>query len=110
MKARDLIAENESAIVIFTDGRNFHIERDGSGSTGNWKLDPSREYDTVIIYERDWDGESNQLYLAVPIDVLESSHEGRYVIQLKNIRSVGTTETNWLEFAEGGQNPIRYMT
>ena len=110
MKARDLIKENESAIVIFTRGHQFHIFDKGRGSTGNWRIGRKREFDKVIIYLRQEDAPlSNEVYVAIPTRTIDSPEEARYIIELANIRHVGNTGKNWLEFAEGGQNPIRYL-
>jgi hypothetical protein len=63
----------------------------------------------VIIYLRGPDIRTNDVYVAIPTGITGSRYEGRYVIHLKDIRHVGTTEKNWYEFAEGGQSLVRYI-
>ena len=38
-----------------------------------------------------------------------SEEEGRRTILLKNVRYRGSTTANWREFANGRQNPVRYL-
>jgi hypothetical protein len=109
MKAKNLVHKNESAIVLFTRGPEFRIEDDKTGSTGEWKMSRERQFIKVIIYLRGADIRSNDLYIADPTGITDGRHKGRYVIKLKNIRHVGTTDKNWYEFAEGGQSPVRYI-
>ena len=109
MKARDLLASGESAVVIFTSGGDFYIREGGNGSTGNWPVNPSREYDRVIVYRRDERTGTNDIYLARPAAITKSPAENRYVIGLVGIRHVGTSDQNWFDFAEGGPFPIRYL-
>jgi len=109
MKARVLINDDESAVVIFTDGTHFHFEADGKGTTGYWVISPNHEVDKVVIYQRGESAEVNDVYVATYAGVVPSPIEGRYTVNLKDVRHVGTTDANWHEFAEGGQNPIRYV-
>ena len=113
MKARELLSPGETAIVIFTDGSNFHQAANGSGSTGYWVLDPARKYDKVIIYVRNATTQSNDVYVAEKVNVNGPINNGRYELVLQHIHLTGTTDANWREFAElanGAQNPIRYLT
>jgi hypothetical protein len=109
VRARDILSGGESGVVIFTDGSNLHIDDASKGTTGNWKMDPNRQFDKVIIYKRDRETRTNVVYLAIPMGITESPEEGRYVIELANIRRVGITDENWPGFSEGGRNPIRYL-
>jgi len=111
MKARDFLRKGELAIIIFTDGSHFHKDINGDGSTGYWVLNPKREYDKVIIYHRR-DKQVNDIYIATPTGLKGSNRAGKYVIELKGISCVGTTDANWYEFAElsmGAQSPIHYL-
>lgn len=47
--ARQILQPGEKALLIRTDGRNLAIS-DGDGTSGNWKLSPTRQVDTVLIY------------------------------------------------------------
>ena len=107
MKARDFIKAGESVIAVFTHG--MHFELDGNtGSTGEWKIDPNRPIDRVIIYHRQEN--TNILYIANYAGVQPADREGRYNIQLTHVQYIGTTSTNWAEFAETGAYPIRYLS
>jgi hypothetical protein len=109
VKARDFIKPSESVVVVFTHGLHFVLGDDNTGQTGQWAIDPSRAVDRVILYHRDDEKNTNTLYIANHAGVKSADREGRYDIQLTHIQYVGTTSTNWVEFADGGQNPIRYL-
>ncbi len=104
----DIINAGETVLVVFTDGKYFTNEQDGNGSTGNWKIDKNREIDKVIIYKR-MTQNNNQIYVGIKSDIIDSKEEGRFVIRMKNIKLVGTTNHNWKEFKENdSSNPIMY--
>ncbi len=109
MKAKDLLTQNEKAIVLFTRGVHLVIEENGRGKTGNWKLDPKRDLDKVILYVRPEDSEIADVMIADHGGVELSNENRRYVINLENLINVGSTNLNWKEFSGGGQNPIRYL-
>ena len=109
MKARDLIKPDENVIVIFTHGLHFDLRDDNTGSTGEWDIDPNRSVDRVIIYHRNDEMHTNILYIANHAGVEPANREGRYNIQLTHVQYIGTTSSNWHEFAEAGSNPIRYL-
>lgn len=113
--ARELLKSGESAIVIFTDGRDFNRNRDGSGQTGNWVIDPKRLFEKVIVYRRDKVFGKNEVYAATPVGVigpihLTKSKQDRYAIKLSSVKLEGTTSEKWFSFAQTGPNPIRYLT
>ena len=110
MKARDFIKPGENVIVIFTHGIHFDLRDGNTGSTGQWNIDPNRPVDRVIIYHRNDEMNTNTLYIANHAGVEPADREGRYNIQLTHVQYIGTTSTTWVEFAEGGQNPIRYLS
>ncbi|MCT7964079.1 hypothetical protein NG791_25710 [Laspinema sp. D1] len=109
MKARDFIKPNESAVVIFTHGEKFVIHEDNTGLTGEWKISPNRTVERVILYHRDDEKNTNSLYIGNYAGAEPSTLEGRYNIRLTHLQYIGLTSLNWIEFAEGGQNPIRYL-
>lgn len=109
MKALDLLPHNEKAIVVFTRGAHLVIEDNGKASTGNWKLDPTKKLDKVILYVRPVASKIADVMIADHSGVELSNEEGRYVINLENLINVGSTVLNWKEFSGGGQNPIRYL-
>lgn len=113
--ARELLKSGEFAIVIFTDRRDFKRNRDGSGQTGNWVIDPKRTFEKVIIYRRDKLSGKNEVYVATPVDVVgptrsTKSKQHRHAINLSSVKLEGTTSEKWFSFAQTGPNPIRYLT
>ena len=110
MKARDFIKPGENVVVIFTHGLHFILCDGNTGSTGQWIIDPNRSVDRVIVYHRDDEKNTNILYIANHAGTEPAEREGRYNIQLAHVQYIGTTSTNWIEFAEGGQYPIRYIS
>ncbi len=105
--ATSLLKRGQAALVIFTHGKYFRRNRDGTGSTGNWVVDENRKCNQVVIYNRTERG--NQVFVARRKGVVPSKVEGRSVIELANIKYYGTTYFNWPQFA-GSRNPIRYFT
>lgn len=110
MKAKDILREGEEALVLFTSGVDFDIDSDGTGLTGKWKVDLDRVPDRIIIYVRPEGSDSADIFTAVNTGVSQSEIEGRMFIFLSNITNIGSTTVNWIEFAEGGQNPVRYIS
>lgn len=109
MKARQFQRPGERMMVIFTRGGRFVVNDDHSGSTGNWVIDPNRNVDRVVIYHRRDQASPNELYIGTFKGVQPTDKPTRYSVQLDHIQYVGLTESNWLDFADGGQNPIRYL-
>ena len=109
MNARELIEPGERAVVVFTHGPHFVLREDGSGSTGNWKISLARRFDRVIIYQRMGSATANEVYTADADGLEASEEEGRQIILLKNVVHRGSTTANWREFADGSQNPVRYI-
>jgi len=109
--AREVIGQNQSAVVIFTRGEHFLFNALGNGSTGKWVLDPEtvEEIDRVIIYLRRADEALNRIYLGNYAGVRLSDLPNRRVVRFSALREVGTTQANWPEFAGAGQNPISYV-
>lgn len=112
MKAIDLVADGETAIVILTSGKHFEVNQEGFGSTGKWVIDPTRRIDKVIVFRRDEEHKTQEVFVGEPVDIVQSDRERRYVINLAKIRDLGRTSETWLSFADlkpGAQNPIRYV-
>ena len=113
MIAKNIIEDDESAIVILTDGKGLKIFDGGFATTGDWKIDRNLAVDKAIIYKRDQDKNLTEIFLGKPIDVFPSTKSfGRYIVRLSDVNFVGTTETNWQEFTEskkGATNPIKYI-
>ena len=109
--ALELLQPGQTGLCVFTDGRWFKINNDGSGSTGNWKASPRRNVDVVVIYRQEIrDGQRFvELFTGKPIGY-DGPKDGRYVIELSDVRLEGSTVLPWYEFADTGQNPVRYVT
>jgi len=112
MIAKNIIEDDESAIVIFTDGRGLKIFDGGFAITGDWLIDRNLAVDKAIIYKRDKEKNLTEIFLGKPMDVFPSKTNRRFVVRLSDVSFVGTTENNWHEFTEskkGATNPIKYI-
>ena len=112
MIAKNIIEDDESAVVISTDGTNFKIFDGGFATIGNWVIDRDLSVDKAIIYKRDKVNNRIEVFLGKPLDVFPSKMFRRYVVRLFDFNYVGTTEYNWQEFTEskrGATNPIKYI-
>ncbi|MFM7791788.1 MAG: HNH endonuclease, partial [Microcystis panniformis] len=89
VKARDFIKPNEKVVVIFTEGKHFVLHDDNTGSTGQWKIDPNREVDRIILYHRDDENNANNLYIANHAGAEPADREGRYDIRLTHVQYIG---------------------
>jgi hypothetical protein len=109
MKAVDVLQPGETALVLFTRGELFTTNPDRSGETGNWRLDPQRVPDRVVIYRRGDTTDSNEVFIASCAGFRPSKEPGRLVLQLAKVSPAGTTHLNWRDFAQASSNPIRYV-
>jgi hypothetical protein len=106
----ELLRPGESALAVFTDGRNFRLHGDGTGTSGSWVIDPARKVDRFIVYYREGSaGTAAQLYLADYIGAAPSPEAGRYVVSFEGSSQVGVTRLPWPEFADTGANPARWI-
>ncbi len=107
VKAVDLVDPWDKTVAIFTHGRNMKINPDGTGYSGKWVISEERLEGTkkVILYLRNEGGE-NQLYVGNYIGNHQSDEPRRLVVNFSGLKPVGTTDLNWLRFAEKGQSPI----
>ena len=105
----DMLGAGDTAIVIFTRNRHLFLRPDGTGYTGNWVIDPQRKYARVVIYNRD-DGANagGDVIVATHVDTRGTEEPGRYAVYFRDVVLRGKTEKDWKEFADTGQNPIRY--
>ena len=109
-KARDLLNPGEKALVLLTRGHQLSINADKSGYTGNWVVDHPLSVDRVVIYLRpNRAGSRADIFLADFVASKPSDEERRFVIEFQNARRIGTSFRTWPEFAEGSQNPVRYL-
>jgi len=112
MIAKNIIENDESAIVILTDGTNLKFFDGGFATTGDWVIDKNLAVDKAIIYKRDRVNNRSVVYLGTPLDVFPSKNFRRYIVRLSDVSFVGTTGNNWCEFTEskkGATNPIKYI-
>lgn len=112
MIAKNIIEDDESAIVIFTDGQGLKIFDGGFATTGDWIIDKNLAVDKAIIYKRDKQANRTDVFLGTPIDVYPAKTNKRYVVRLSDVNYIGTTENDWCEFTEskkGAINPIKYI-
>lgn len=108
MHARDFVQPGEQLLVLLTNGHLLTFNNDGTGTSGNWKMDANRKINRILIYLRDDTNNTNRLYIAT-YNHAEKVEDGRYCIYFEHCQYVGKTEQNWSEFAGEGQNPIRYF-
>jgi hypothetical protein len=101
--ASELLQVGQSALVLFTDGNQLVLQPDGTGSTGNWRLDDDFECDKVIIYWRT--DTANKVHLGDFIATRSSPERNRRVVVFRNMSLLGVTDSNWFQFANGSQLP-----
>jgi hypothetical protein len=107
----ELLKPGESALAVLTDGRHFNLNHDGSGSSGNWLINPQRQVERFIVYHRPGSaGDSANLYRADYVDATPSPESGRSVISFRKAEQVGVTRLSWPEFADTGASPVRYIS
>jgi len=112
MKAQDAIKPGETAVAIFTRGDRFKMRDDGSASTGNWVLSQRRRVDKVIIYRQNSTTREHEIFVGTPVEIVPSAEPGRRVINLTDVRFVGSTPNDWNAFTDtkpGMINPIKYV-
>jgi hypothetical protein len=109
--AREVINPNQSAVVVFTHGEHLSFDALGNGSTGNWVVDPENveDVDKVIIYLRRGDEMVNRIFLGNYAGLRKADIPKRHIIRFARLQEIGTTDANWPEFANSGQNPISYV-
>jgi hypothetical protein len=106
----DVLEAGETAIVIFTRERQLVLRPDGTGYTGNWVVDLRRAYSRVVIYNRDkTEDAGGDVILATHVSTQASNEAGRCVVHFRDAVRRGRTAISWKEFADTGQNPVRYV-
>jgi len=110
-KARDLLAGQEMAVVVFTHGLHFCLHSNGTGDIGNWAINPEMVecVDKVIVYLRDDQRRINKVFIGNYAGLKASPDKGRYLICFSRLREIGLTDRNWFDFADGNLNPISFM-
>lgn len=111
MKANDLLRPGESALAVFTRDMHLTIHKDGTGTSGHWRVDPDRLPDKLTILNRPAESTLGDILVANIVGSSPSPepHKGRTLIHFSNMSQAGSTELGWFEFAGGSQNPVRYL-
>lgn len=113
MKAKDIIEDNETALAIFTDGRNLKINVGGKSISGVWRISNNLDVDKIIIYFRNKEKAINEIYIGDFNNLLPSNEKGleyRFAVEFINTKFVGQTMENWNGFTEtkrGSVNPTK---
>ncbi len=109
MQAETYLRSGETAVAVFTKGRDFELNKDGTGTTGDWVVRANLDVDKVIIYHRKEETGVNEIYVA-DFDGLSPGIERRHKIHFVNAKLVNNTDQTWYTFADATQNPVRYLT
>ncbi len=109
--ASEVIEGNQVAVVVFTHGYRFSIDSSGDGYTGIWVVKPDRieKVDKVIVYLRREDETINRIFLGDYTGIEQSEYPRRWTIRFSGLQEIGSTYSNWHEFAGGSSNPINYV-
>jgi hypothetical protein len=114
MKAKNLIDNGETAAVIFTDGRNFRLNDDGTGYSGNWRVRKDVRVDKVVVYVRKQF--TNDVYVGDFVQLVASTEDhlpDRRAFKFVGMKYAGSTRKNWNEFTDakhGAVSPVRYIS
>jgi hypothetical protein len=111
----EIIEEDERVIAVFTThdqwSSNLIINKDRTGSTGDWAIRSNPDVETVIIYHR-VDG-GNYIYKAKIVSIEgplpKYKDRNRYKIYFSGCEDEGVTTNTWSDFANCGANPVRYI-
>jgi len=109
--AQDLLERNQSAVVFFTHGQDFHIGDNGDGETGSWMLnaDLVKQVNKVIVYLRDENEKINHIYLGDFHSLRRGDRSRRWIVRFHNMNEIGTTNLHWLKFGNGTTSPVNYV-
>lgn len=109
--AEELLEPGETGLFLFTNGQFLTIGPDGSGSSGNWKLDPNRTVQRVVVFR--WsmpDGERIvELFSGLLSGIDGPTDEGRYIVRFNDMQPQGTTSQTWEAFTGATERPVAYV-
>ena len=112
--ARELLKEDESLLVILTDGHQLNLDAtDGDASTAWWRMAEKRNTDKVVIYHRKLSNDGAAIYKADFVRKERRESDGRFKIYLTRVDYLGETSSSWSQFANDGQSlqsPLRYLS
>lgn len=115
MKAQEILENDETAVVIFTDGLNLNISADGMSASGVWRIDKNLSVDKVIIYLRNKSKKVNEIYIGDFVELTPSQvkgYENRLAVEFNNAVCAGETDENWNGFTStkrGAVSPVKYI-
>ncbi|MHB9008965.1 MAG: hypothetical protein ACYDC1_18805 [Limisphaerales bacterium] len=109
--AEELLEPGETGLFLFTGGQLLTLGPDGSGSSGNWKLDPNRTIQRVVVCR--WslpDGERIvELFSGLLSGIDGPTDEGRYTVRFHDMHPQGTTSQTWEAFTGATERPVAYV-
>lgn len=110
-KAKDVLNVGEKAVVLFTRGPHFYLDRDGNGSTGNWVINENSlvGIDKVIVYKRDETNGKNIVYIGDYQNCRPSNEQRRLILTFTNMNEAGSTNSNWIQFGGVGGQPVFFL-
>jgi hypothetical protein len=70
-------------------------------------ISKNRNTNKVIIYKQDTKNGEHEIYIGVPVELIDSDEKGRLLIKMVDVKPVGTTTANWNEFTGTSQGALR---
>lgn len=110
MRIKDVLEPREPALAIPTRGDSLILNRDGTGKTGWWKINPDRVPDRLVLYVRPEGSGAADILVGIVTGFSPSPNPKRVWVHFSNLKNMGSTRINWIEFADASQNPIRYVS
>lgn len=109
--AKDVIPAGQKAVVVFTRGGKLEFDKQGSGKTGNWKINPTKleKVDKVVINLREAGETGGKILMGNHVGYEPSSEVGRHIIVFSQVKEIGLTSSNWREFSNLWQNPVAFV-
>lgn len=107
---RDILDPRETALLLFTRNKQLEVNEDATGYSGNWILSPNRGYSRIVLYKRDSSSPGGMILSATHVETKKSAQPRRYRVFFADCVTHGRTNRTWKEFAETGQNPVRYVS
>lgn len=108
MTALDFIDSADKALILFTRGWGFVVDKEGDGYLRGWVLRPDDDIDFAVIYYRTPLSKLNAVFVADVVGFVENeASPGRYDVQLRNVRFKRFVQEHWHDFAQTQKNPVR---
>lgn len=113
---KEIVPTNKSTVVVFTRGDFLKLNKDGTGESGNWVVSAKKlaSIKKVVIYYREVITPAianfiNHIYIADYSGKHPSGIPRRWILELTNVQEIGETDSNWMDFANGSQNPVAFI-